>query len=100
LLEERGEGILMRPAIAAPLDVEIYTPERLAEFFLNNVMDKDGYLEARKDVEKMGIDPDTIDHIHWPDYSGIRVDVSRNHRSQVDATTSERRPCTQLTRTQ
>ena len=67
LLEERKEGILLRPAITAPVDVEIYTPERLAEFFLNNVMDKEGYLEARKDVEQMGIDPDSIDHIRWPD---------------------------------
>lgn len=67
LLEERREGILMRPAITTPVDVEIYTPERLAEFFLNNVMDKEGYLEARKDVEKMGINPDSIDHIRWPD---------------------------------
>jgi AbrB family looped-hinge helix DNA binding protein len=33
LLEERKEGILMRPAITTPVDVEIYTPERLAEFF-------------------------------------------------------------------
>lgn len=67
LVEERKEGILLRPAIIAPVDVEIYTPERLAEFFLNNVMDKDSYLEARKDVEKMGIDPDSINHIPWPD---------------------------------
>jgi AbrB family looped-hinge helix DNA binding protein len=67
LFEERKEGILFRPAITAPVDVEIYTPERLAEFFLNNVMDKEGYLEARKDVEQMGIDPDSIDHIRWPD---------------------------------
>jgi hypothetical protein len=67
LLEERKEGILLRPAITAPVDMEIYTPERLAEFFLNNVMDKEGYLEARKDVEQMGIDPDSIDHIRWPE---------------------------------
>lgn len=67
LLEERKEGILFRPAITAPVDVEIYTPERLAEFFLNNVMDKEGYLEARSDVEKMGINPDSIDHIRWPE---------------------------------
>jgi AbrB family looped-hinge helix DNA binding protein len=66
LIEERAEGILMRPAITTPIDVEIYTPERLAEFFLNNVMSKEGYLEARKDVEEMGIDPDSIDHIRWP----------------------------------
>jgi AbrB family looped-hinge helix DNA binding protein len=67
LIEERDDGLLMRPATTAPVDVEIYTPERLAEFFLNNVMTKDGYLEARKDVEQMGIDPDSIDHIRWPE---------------------------------
>ena len=67
LMEEREDGILMRPAITTPVDVEIYTPERLAEFFLNNVMDKEHYLEARKDVEEMGINPDSIDHLRWPD---------------------------------
>jgi len=67
LVEELNEGLLLRPAITTPVDVEIYTKERLAEFFLNNAMDKDGYLEARKDVEKMGIDPDSIDHIRWPE---------------------------------
>jgi AbrB family looped-hinge helix DNA binding protein len=56
VLEEREDGILLRPAPAALVDVEIYTPERLAESFLNNVMDKEGYLEARKDAEHMGID--------------------------------------------
>jgi len=67
LVEEREDGILMRPAITTPVDVEVYAPERLAEFFLNNVLTKDGYLAARKDVEKMGIDPDSIDHIRWPE---------------------------------
>ncbi|MGO9777883.1 MAG: AbrB/MazE/SpoVT family DNA-binding domain-containing protein [Terracidiphilus sp.] len=67
LLDERKDGILMRPAITTPVDIEIYTPKRLAEFFLNNVMDKESYLEARKDVEKMGINPGSIDHIPWPD---------------------------------
>lgn len=66
LVEEREEGILMRPAAITPVDVEIYTPERLAEFFLNNAMDKEDYLEARKEVESMGIDPDTIKHRRWP----------------------------------
>jgi hypothetical protein len=50
-----------------PPVVEIYAPERLAEFFLNNAMDREGYLKARKDVERRGIDPDRIDHIRWPD---------------------------------
>jgi AbrB family looped-hinge helix DNA binding protein len=66
LIEEREDGILMRPAVTTPVEVEIYTPERLAEFFLNNVMSKEGYLEARKDVMQMGIDPDSIDHVRWP----------------------------------
>jgi len=67
LVEERAEGFLIRPAITTPVDVEIYTPERLAEFFLNNVLTKEGYLEARKDVEAMGVNPDSIDHIRWPE---------------------------------
>lgn len=65
VLEEREDGILMRPALASPVEVEIYTPERLAEFFLNNAMDKDDYLSARKEVEKLGLDPDSIDHFRW-----------------------------------
>jgi AbrB family looped-hinge helix DNA binding protein len=65
LIEEREDGILMRPAVTTPVDVEIYTPERLAEFFLNNVLTKDGYLDAREEVKQMGIDPDSIDHIRW-----------------------------------
>jgi AbrB family looped-hinge helix DNA binding protein len=66
IIEEREDGILMRPAVTTPIEVEIYTPERLAEFFLNNAMDQDDYQVARKDVEAMGINPDTIDHLHWP----------------------------------
>ena len=65
-VEEREEGFLVRPAVAAAIEPETYTPERLAEFFLNNVLTKDGYLEARKDVEAMGINPDSVDHIRWP----------------------------------
>ena len=66
LIEEREDGILMRPAAITPVEVEVYTPERLAEFFLNNAMDEADYLQARKDVEAMGLDPDSIDHLRWP----------------------------------
>ena len=66
LIEEREDGILMRPAVTIPIEVEVYTPERLAEFFLNNAMDTEDYLEARKEVVAMGIDPDSIDHQRWP----------------------------------
>lgn len=67
LVEEREDGILMRPAVTTPIEAEGYTRERLAEFFLNNVLTREGYLEARKDVEQMGINPDSIDHIRWPE---------------------------------
>jgi AbrB family looped-hinge helix DNA binding protein len=66
LIEEREGGFLMRPAVTRPVEVEVYTPERLAEFFLNNAMDEEDYLAARKDVVAMGIDPDSIDHLRWP----------------------------------
>ena len=66
-VEEREDGFFVRPAVTKAAEVEIYTPERLAEFFMNNVLTKEGYLEARKDVEQMGIDPDLIDHIRWPE---------------------------------
>jgi len=39
IAEEREDGILLRPAVAVP--VEIYTPERRAEFLLNNAVDAD-----------------------------------------------------------
>jgi hypothetical protein len=45
--------------------VGVYTPERLAKFFLNNAMDGRDYLDARKEVESMGIDPDRIPHQRW-----------------------------------
>lgn len=66
-IEECEDGIFIRPSVTTPPEVETYTPERLAEFFLNNVLTKEGYLEARKDVAQMGINPDSIDHIGWPE---------------------------------
>ena len=62
LVEEREDGVLMRPAVVSPVAVEVYTPERLAEFFLNNAMDKQDYLEARKQVKSMGLNPNKIPH--------------------------------------
>lgn len=41
--------------------VEHYTPRRLAEFLLNNA-GPDDYAEMRREVEKLGVDPDTIPH--------------------------------------
>jgi AbrB family looped-hinge helix DNA binding protein len=56
--EEREDGILLRPAVAVP--VEIYTPERRAEFLLNNAIDDEDYAKALEEVRGMGIDPKTI----------------------------------------
>jgi AbrB family looped-hinge helix DNA binding protein len=62
--EERADGILIRPAKVVP--VEIYTPERKAEFLLNNAVDTADYRRARAEVRKLGLDPDQIKHIRPP----------------------------------
>jgi AbrB family looped-hinge helix DNA binding protein len=57
--EEREDGILLRPAVAIP--VEIYTPQRKAEFFLNNAVTKEDYDEACRTIrEDFGLDPAKI----------------------------------------
>ena len=58
--EERTEGILLRPVVAVP--VEIYSPERQAEFLLNNVTDLTDYAWAKEEVRKLGFDPGKIPH--------------------------------------
>jgi AbrB family looped-hinge helix DNA binding protein len=58
--EERPEGILIRPAAAVP--IEIYTPERRAEFLLSNAVDTKDYQAAIQEVHKLGIDPTKIPH--------------------------------------
>ena len=60
IMEERREGLLLRRAVALP--VEIYTPERKAEFLLMNAMDRKDYERARQEVRKLGLDPDRIKH--------------------------------------
>jgi len=58
--EAREEGVLLRPAVTLPL--ERYTPERKAEFLLNNVVTPGDYAWALEEVKKMGIDPKTVPH--------------------------------------
>ena len=60
IAEAREEGVLLRPAAAIPL--EMYTPERKAEFLLNNAITQEDYSWAIKEVEKMGLDPKKISH--------------------------------------
>lgn len=59
--EATDDGILLRPATVVP--IETYTLERVAEFLLNNAVDKADYEEAVKKVREMGLDPDEIEHI-------------------------------------
>ena len=64
IAEEREDGILIRPAEMLP--VEIYTPERKAEFLLSNSLDAEDYAENVKRVREMGLDPEKIDHYKPP----------------------------------
>ncbi len=60
IAEDTGEGILLRPAVAMPL--EIYSDERKAEFLLSNAVDPEDYARAGDEVRKMGLDPAGIPH--------------------------------------
>lgn len=41
---------------------ERYTPRRLAQFLLENATDATDYAAARREVRKLGLDPDKIPH--------------------------------------
>ncbi|MBU4400445.1 MAG: AbrB/MazE/SpoVT family DNA-binding domain-containing protein [Planctomycetes bacterium] len=60
IIEEREDGLSVRPAVALP--VEIYSPERKAEFLLTGAVTKKDYRWAVKEVRGMGLDPCKIDH--------------------------------------
>jgi len=60
MLETRSEGVLLRPVVVLP--VETYTPERKAEFLLNNTITAEDYAEAVRQVCEMGLDPEHIPH--------------------------------------
>jgi len=59
-VQETDEGILIRPAMTIAL--ELYSPERRAEFLLNNPVGEDDYAQAREEVLRLGLNPDTIPH--------------------------------------
>ena len=58
--EAREDGVLIRPAIVVP--VEMYTPERKAEFLLSTATTEKDYKRARREVKKLGLDPEKILH--------------------------------------
>ncbi len=60
--EETDEGVLIRPAVAVP--VEIYTPERKAEFLLQSAIGEEDYEDARAEARRLGVDPDSVLRLH------------------------------------
>lgn len=60
LVEEGPDGVIIRPAVAIP--VEVYTPERKAEFLLENAVDAEDYARAVEKVRRMGLNPESIPH--------------------------------------
>ena len=53
--EESEYGVLLRPAAVVP--VEIYSPERKAEFLLANAVGAADRKKAEEEVRKLGLDP-------------------------------------------
>jgi AbrB family looped-hinge helix DNA binding protein len=64
IAEAREDGILLRPAAVVP--IEIYTPERQAQFLLSTAVDRQDYEEDARVVRSMGLDPDRIPHYKPP----------------------------------
>jgi AbrB family looped-hinge helix DNA binding protein len=62
--EPRPGGVLIRPAVVLPVDV--YTPERKAQFLLSNAIDATDYAEAVAELRALGLDPDQIPHYKPP----------------------------------
>jgi AbrB family looped-hinge helix DNA binding protein len=60
IAEECANGILIR--LARDVDLEIYTPERQAEFLLSTAVDAKDYAKAVRMVRQMGLDPARIRH--------------------------------------
>lgn len=60
MAESRDEGILLRPTVVFP--VEIYTPERKAQFLFNTAVTPEDYAWAAEEVRKLGLDPDQVSH--------------------------------------
>jgi AbrB family looped-hinge helix DNA binding protein len=60
LMETTENGILVRPAVVLPL--EAYSPQRQAEFLLNNAVDLEDYRYAVREVRGLGIEPDDVPH--------------------------------------
>jgi AbrB family looped-hinge helix DNA binding protein len=65
VMEECAAGLLFKPA--RTYEVETYTPERTAEFMLNNAVTAAEYDDAITEVRGMGLDPASIPHQPRPE---------------------------------
>ena len=61
LVQPTEQGVFLQPVISLP--VEVYAPERKAEFMLNNAVTSEDYATAVEQVRKMGLDPESIPHV-------------------------------------
>jgi bifunctional DNA-binding transcriptional regulator/antitoxin component of YhaV-PrlF toxin-antitoxin module len=58
-LEAQDGTIIIRPATSA---IEEYSPARQAEFLLSNAVDAADYKSACEEVQKLGLDPNSVPH--------------------------------------
>ncbi len=65
VMEEQAGGLLMKPMRA--YEVEVYSPERRAEFLLNNAITAEEYDAALDEVRTMGLDPEAVPHQPRPE---------------------------------
>ena len=65
VMEESAAGLLLKPVRA--YEVEVYTPERQAEFLLNNAVTAAEFDEALTEVRALGLDPAAIPHQQRPE---------------------------------
>jgi AbrB family looped-hinge helix DNA binding protein len=61
-LEARDGAIVIRPVSQ---DVEVYSPERKAQFLLSTAVDAADYAAACEEVRKLGLNPEDVPH-HRP----------------------------------
>lgn len=62
LAEAKDGGLSLRPAVA--VEVEVYTPERKAEFLINAACTREEFDWAMAEVRSWGLDPLTV---KWAD---------------------------------
>ena len=58
--EATDDGVLIHPAVTVP--VEVYSPQRKAEFLLSKAVDVEDYDWAVTEVRRMGLDPEEVPH--------------------------------------